>query len=45
MEGIKFIHQNNCYHGDLKIDNIFLDGDFELKIGDFGLSSKMELNQ
>ena len=36
--GLKYIHQNNIIHRDIKPKNIFIKNDFQIKIGDFGLS-------
>ena len=38
-EGIASMHGSKICHLDLKPDNIFLDGDDEILIGDFGLSN------
>ena len=37
--GVEDLHRNNCIHRDIKPDNIFIDIDGHLKLGDFGLSS------
>ena len=36
--GVESLHKNSCIHRDIKPDNIFIDQDGHLKIGDFGLS-------
>ncbi|EAS06166.2 protein kinase (macronuclear) [Tetrahymena thermophila SB210] len=36
---LDYIHQQNICHRDLKLENLFLDENFQLKVGDFGLSS------
>lgn len=36
--GLEHIHSNDIIHRDLKPLNIFLDNDYHVKIGDFGLS-------
>ena len=38
MDGILFLHQNNCTHNDLKPSNILLTRDGTVKIADFGVS-------
>lgn len=35
--GIKYLHGRNIVHGDLKLENVFLDSKLEIKIGDFGV--------
>ncbi|KAI9835742.1 MAG: hypothetical protein M1819_001920 [Sarea resinae] len=36
---IKYMHHRNVIHRDLKMGNLFLDADMNLKIGDFGLAA------
>ena len=36
---IKYMHHKNVIHRDLKMGNIFLDRDMNVKIGDFGLAA------
>lgn len=36
---IKYMHTRNVIHRDLKMGNLFLDKDMNLKIGDFGLAA------
>lgn len=38
LRGLKYIHSANVLHRDLKPGNLLVNGDCELKIGDFGLA-------
>ena len=40
-KGLKDIHDNKIIHGDLTPDNIFIDKNNKIKIGDFGVSKIM----
>ena len=42
--GLKEIHNKNIIHRDLKPDNLFISKDFKIKIGDFGVSKKLNVN-
>lgn len=42
LEGVKYLHENRIIHRDLKLGNIFLNDQLNLKIGDFGLATKIE---
>jgi len=42
ISGLKAIHEQKFAHRDLKTENIFLDKDFNLKIGDFGFAKYFE---
>ena len=39
LEAVKYCHSKNIIHRDLKPQNLFLDSNFVLKVGDFGLCS------
>ena len=39
--GVKYMHKRNVIHRDLKMGNIFLDSNMNIKIGDFGLAAVM----
>ena len=36
---IKYMHSRNVIHRDLKMGNLFLDQNMDLKLGDFGLAA------
>ena len=39
---LNYIHSNNVIHRDLKLENILLGDNMEIKIGDFGLATKLD---
>ncbi|NWS75054.1 PLK1 kinase, partial [Crotophaga sulcirostris] len=40
--GCQYLHDHRVIHRDLKLGNLFLSDDMEVKIGDFGLATKVE---
>ena len=43
IDAVKYLHNRCIIHRDLKLGNIFLDDNLEVKVGDFGLAT--ELNE
>ncbi|KAG8557563.1 hypothetical protein GDO81_016658 [Engystomops pustulosus] len=44
IQGCQYLHSNKVIHRDLKLGNLFLNDDMEVKIGDFGLATKVEFD-
>jgi len=42
LTGVKYLHDNKIIHRDLKLGNVFLNDSMEIKIGDFGLATKVD---
>ena len=42
VEATQYMHANQVIHRDLKLGNVFLDADLNVKIGDFGLAAMLE---
>ena len=42
--GLKEIHNKNIIHRDLKPENIFINKDYKIKIGDFGISKQVSIS-
>ena len=39
---VKYLHDHFIIHRDLKLGNIFLNLDYDVKIGDFGLATTLD---
>lgn len=44
ISALKYLHGNRVIHRDLKLGNLFLSDKMEIKIGDFGLATKLEFD-
>lgn len=44
LSALEMCHNTGIAHRDIKPENILLDGHFQLKMADFGLSSIMEVS-
>ena len=42
LNGLNYIHERGIIHRDIKPSNIFLDDDFNIKIGDFNISAVID---
>ncbi|VDM54383.1 unnamed protein product [Angiostrongylus costaricensis] len=41
---VEYLHEKNVIHRDLKLGNLFLNGDLQVKIGDFGLATTVDMD-
>ncbi|XP_044159656.1 serine/threonine-protein kinase PLK1 [Bufo gargarizans] len=44
IQGCQYLHSTKVIHRDLKLGNLFLNDEMEVKIGDFGLATKVEFD-
>jgi polo-like kinase 1 len=44
IQGLKYLHAHRVIHRDIKLGNLFLSEKMELKLGDFGLATKLEFD-
>jgi serine/threonine protein kinase len=42
LDAVLYLHENCVIHRDLKLGNLFLDRNINIKVGDFGLATKLE---
>lgn len=42
LEAVSYMHSKRVIHRDLKLGNIFLNDDLHIKIGDFGLATRLQ---
>lgn len=45
ISAVEYMHSNRVIHRDLKLGNIFLNANMEIKVGDFGLAAKLEFSE
>lgn len=44
ISALKYLHSHRIIHRDLKLGNLFLNDKMELKLGDFGLATKLDFD-
>lgn len=42
LEGLEYLHSQKIIHRDLKLGNLFLGENMTIKMGDFGLATKID---
>ncbi|XP_029502809.1 serine/threonine-protein kinase PLK2-like [Oncorhynchus nerka] len=42
VSGLRYLHEQEILHRDLKLGNFFINESMDLKVGDFGLAAKLE---
>ena len=41
---VDYLHKNRIIHRDLKLGNLFMNDEMEVKIGDFGLATRIDFD-
>ena len=44
MDALKYLHAHRVIHRDLKLGNLFISGKMDIKLGDFGLATKLDFD-
>ena len=44
LEGCTYLHSCKVIHRDLKLGNLFLNDDLNVKVGDFGLATRIDFD-
>ena len=44
INALKYLHSHRIIHRDLKLGNLFLNDKMEIKLGDFGLATKLDFD-
>jgi len=45
LSGVQYLHENRIIHRDLKLGNFFINNEMKVKIGDFGLATRIEIGE
>ena len=45
LDATRYLHANNIIHRDLKLGNLFLTGNLEMRVGDFGLATQLAFRE
>ena len=45
INALKYLHAHRIIHRDLKLGNLFLNDKMEIKLGDFGLATKLDFDE